>query len=129
VSRSEYGIGASLYVFERWSLSLLRMVKTPIGVACPGRPVETVVVPIETPLRYTRASCSGTLTIRTMGPSGAASASQTNWPALSVLGSVPIGCDTLAPQKGTVSAEQMDDKSAATASAESSRRRGMEEAP
>ena len=51
VSLSEYGIGALPYVLEVWSLSLLRIVKIPVGVLWPGFPVETFATPISTPLR------------------------------------------------------------------------------
>src|SRR5436309_10581850 len=60
------------------------MVKTPVGVRCPGRPVLTLDRAIRIPLRYTYATCSVVLATISKGPSGARSGSQTYSPVFSV---------------------------------------------
>jgi hypothetical protein len=43
------------------------MVRTPVGVDCPGLPVEQVEAPISMPLRYTKMSCFGIETMIATG--------------------------------------------------------------
>ena len=51
---------------------------------CPGRPVETVVAAIGTPLRNTIARWVAKLTMISIGPLGATPGAQTNCPGLSL---------------------------------------------
>src|SRR5690242_159110 len=59
------------------------MLKTPVGVSRPGRPVETVVAPIGTPLRYRTARWLLRFTMSSIGPSGAIAGAQMYSPGLS----------------------------------------------
>ena len=45
------GIGALLYLFDLCFTAFCRITKTPVGVSCPGAPVETVETPIGAPFR------------------------------------------------------------------------------
>ena len=46
-----FGMGALLYVDERWFLSFCKTVNTPTGVSWPGLPVEQVDTAMRMPLR------------------------------------------------------------------------------
>ena len=70
-------------MLETCSSFFWRMVKTPIGVACPDLPVETVETPIRLPLRWTWRSCSLIETMIDTGPRGCSSGCQVNWPGFS----------------------------------------------
>src|SRR5437773_8451471 len=74
-------------MLEVWCTSFSRIVKTPVGVGCPGRPVLTLDRAMRIPLRYTYATCSVVLATISKGPSGARSGSQTYWPGFSVTAS------------------------------------------
>ena len=63
-------------------MSFWRIVKTPVGVRCPGFPVETGAFPIRIPLRYTDTLCSASDTIMTTGPVGESSGFHSNPPSL-----------------------------------------------
>src|SRR5215813_12274430 len=71
-------------MLEVWCTSFSKMVKTPVGVGWPGRPVLTLERAIRTPLRYTYATCSVTLATISKGPSGARSGSHTYSPVFNV---------------------------------------------
>ncbi len=60
------------------------MVKTPVGVRCPGLPVDTVEIAIGTPLRYNVARWVVRLTMSSSGPCGATSGAQRDSPGFSV---------------------------------------------
>src|SRR6266513_5294563 len=70
-------------MLDVWCTSFSRIVKTPVGVGCPGRPVLTLDRAMRIPLRYTYATCSVVLATISSGPSGARSGSQTYSPVFS----------------------------------------------
>src|SRR6266513_1247173 len=71
-------------MLEVWCTSFSRIVKTPVGVGWPGRPVLTLDRAMRIPLRYTYATCSVVLATISKGPSGARSGSQTYSPVFSL---------------------------------------------
>src|SRR6266567_1045090 len=71
-------------MLDVWCTSFSKIVKTPVGVGCPGRPVLTLDRAMRIPLRYTYATCSVVLATISSGPSGARSGSQTYSPVFSV---------------------------------------------
>src|SRR5438874_11987846 len=71
-------------MLDVWCTSFSRIVKTPVGVGWPGRPVLTLDRAMRIPLRYTYATCSVVLATISNGPSGARSGSQTYSPVFSV---------------------------------------------
>src|SRR6266568_64445 len=89
-------------MLDVWCTSFSRIVKTPVGVGWPGRPVLTLDRAMRIPLRYTYATCSVVLATINKGPSGARSGSQTYWPGFSVtvsgdtrMPSVKVSDDTM----------------------------------
>src|SRR5438094_178689 len=70
-------------MLDVWCTSFSRIVKIPVGVGCPGRPVLTLDRAMRIPLRYTYATCSVVLATISKGPSGARSGSQTYSPVFS----------------------------------------------
>src|SRR5438874_10050500 len=70
-------------MLDVWCTSFSRIVKTPVGVRWPGRPVLTLDRAMRIPLRYTYATCSVVLATIRRGPSGARSGSQTYSPVFS----------------------------------------------
>src|SRR5437773_9024775 len=71
-------------MLEVWCTSFSKIVKIPVGVGCPGRPVLTLDRAMKIPLRYTYATCSVVRATISKGPSGARSGSQTYSPVFSV---------------------------------------------
>src|SRR5439155_22986674 len=71
-------------MLDVWCTSFSRIVKTPVGVRWPGRPVLTLDRATRIALRYTYATCSVVLATISRGPSGARSGSQTYSPTFSV---------------------------------------------
>src|SRR6266536_4519225 len=70
-------------MLDVWCTSFSKIVKTPVGVGWPGRPVLTLDRAMRIPLRYTYATCSVVLATINKGPSGARSGSQTYSPVFS----------------------------------------------
>src|SRR5436190_5629999 len=70
-------------MLDVWCNSFSKIVKIPVGVRCPGRPVLTLDRAMRIPLRYTYATCSVVLATISSGPSGARSGSQTYSPVFS----------------------------------------------
>src|SRR5439155_19776287 len=90
-------------MLDVWCTSFSRIVKTPVGVRWPGRPVLTLDRAMRIPLRYTYATCSVVLATISKGPSGARSGSQTYSPVFRFT----VSGETRTPSVN-VSADRMD---------------------
>src|SRR5438552_8231837 len=99
-------------MLDVWCTSFSRIVKIPVGVGCPGRPVLTLDRAIRIPLRYTYATGSVVLATISKGPSGARSGSQTYSPVFSVT----VSGETRTPSV-KVSADRVDDSRTSRAAA------------